>query len=116
LGDVDSQIFVFSGDGDGEPTQGKRVIGGSGWGHTGGEYNELSLGFAKTHAGVFAPLVQVGDGGLQLGQVLDLEGGGGGERSSGVGSNGPIIREEGGRDEAAVGVSGDGLLKAVDKY
>jgi hypothetical protein len=32
-----------------------------------------------------------------------------------VGSNGPIIREEGGGDETTVGVAGDGLLEAVDE-
>jgi hypothetical protein len=115
LSEVNTEVFILRREGDGEPTQGEGFIRGGEGGQTSCEDDELCLGSTKTHAAVLTPLIQVGYGGRQLSQVLGLEGGGGCELSGRVRSNGPIIREEGGADETAVGVAGDRLLKAVDE-
>jgi hypothetical protein len=113
--EVNTEVFVLRREGDGESTQGEGFIGGGEESLTSGKDDELCLGFTKTHAADLAPLVQVGYGGRQLSQVLGLEGGGSWKWSGRMRANGSIIREEGGRDETAVGVAGDGLLKAVDE-
>jgi hypothetical protein len=55
------------------------------------------------------------DGRVELIEVVFLEGRDRGEAVGGVGTDGPIIREEGGREKGAVVISGDGLLQVVDE-
>jgi hypothetical protein len=115
LGEVDTQILVLRGNGDGEPAQSEGLIEGRGRRHPGGEDHQLCLGGTKAHTRVIAPLVQMRDGGLELGQVLGLKGGGGRKSSSWVRTNGPIISEEGGCEKIAIGVCSDSLLEAIDE-